>query len=520
MASDSAPNRRTTSRWLYVAGLAVIAAFGLFLRIWVTGRASAEMNSDEYFTGLQAMAILEGDRPIIYRGIGYTAVIDSYLLAPIYWFADAPITLLKLFNAPWWALTAIFSALTVRRSISNTGKESSRLHIVVGSLIWLTPGALLIVSTRSYEAYGLLLLGIAITHYVAVRSIETAGTDRRWSYALGFATGFTFFLHPMTLTAFVPMLIVTTLRARREIRTYWIPVTIGAVIANLGFLAWNIKNNWLSLAVPPANDSYTERLPRIFTGLIPRALGFMNPNGIWTLGALSVVLYVVMLTSAAVGIITLLRGGWHGAVIAIPAVLVWPMLAGLSSTWFVADGRYAIVGFPQLITVTVFGLQAIARQLRSMIANDIIQRTTTALPAAFAVIWIIAGGIFWLRANAGPAVDDPNARMRAVTELLESENINYAAGNYWHVHPVEYLSGGDIHVAVAGHPWGAYLDWRPELPWGVMFPARQPEVAAQPDTEVAYIFDASDEQIGTLRMAPKAYTRHQIGSSIVYIPNR
>ena len=520
MASDSAPDRRTTSRWLSVAGLAVIAAFGLFLRIWLTGRASAEMNSDEYFTGLQAMAILEGDRPIIYRGIGYTAVIDSYLLAPIYWFANAPITLLKLFNAPWWALTAIFSALTVRRSISNTDAESIRLHMVVGSLIWLTPGALLIVSTRSYEAYGLLLLGIAVTHYVAVRSIETTGTDRRWSYALGFAAGFTFFLHPMTLTAFVPVLIVTTLRARREIRTYWIPVTIGAVVANLGFLAWNVKNNWLSLALPPASDTYTERLPRIFSGLIPRSVGLMNTNGTWTLGAFSVVLYVIVLACSAVGVITLLRRGWHGAVIAIPALLVWPMLAGLSSTWFVADGRYAIVGFPQLVMVTVLGLHTIARQLQSMINGETGQRIATFLPAAFAVIWITAGAILWLRANAGPAVDDPDARMRAVTELLESENIDYAAGNYWHVQPVEYLSGGDIHVAVAGHPWGAYLEWRPELPWAVLFPARQPEIAAQPDTEVAYIFDASDEQIGTLRMAPEAYTRHQIGSSVVYIPNR
>ena len=99
----------------------------------------------------------------------------------------------------------------------------------------------------------------------------------------------------MTLTAFVPMLIVTTLRARREIRTYWIPVTIGAFVANLGFLAWNVKNNWLSLAVPPASDTYTERLPRIFSGLIPRAVGLMNTNGTWTLGAFSVVLYVIVL---------------------------------------------------------------------------------------------------------------------------------------------------------------------------------------------------------------------------------
>ena len=497
----------------------LIGALGVVVRIWLIGRSTSQMSSDEFYTGLQAMAILEGDRPIILRGIGYTAVVDSYLLAPIYWFADAPITVLKLFNAPWWALTALVTSLTVRRSAAATIGSRS-LPVIAGALVWVTPGALMVVSTRSYEAYGLLLLGIAVTQYVALRSIETAGTSRRWSYALGASAGFTFFLHPMTLTAFVPMLIVTTLRARREVRSYWIPVAIGAVVTNLGFLAWNIKNSWLSLALPPANDTYTDRLPRIFTELIPRGIGVMDINGSWTLGKFSVAVYLAILVCAAVGALTLFARGWCGAVIALPALLIWPMLAGLSSTWFVADGRYSIVGFSQLVIITVVGMHAVGQRIAAVLSSNTGQRVAHALPASFAVVWIIAGGIFWLRANAGPAVDDPNANMRAVTALLESEDINYAAGNYWHVHPVEYLSGGDIHVAVAGHPWGAYLEWRPELPWGVMFPARQPEIAAQPDTEVAFIFDASDDQVGTLRMAPEAYTRHQIGSSIVYIPNR
>ena len=497
----------------------VIAILGLSMRLWLITRSISELNSDEFYTGLQAVAILEGDTPILLRGIGYTAVVDSYLLAPIYWFADAPITVLKLFNSPWWALTALITALTVRRSV--LGINSSRsLSAIAGALVWITPGALIVVSTRSYEAYGLLLLGIAVTQYVALRSIETAGTNRRWSYALGASAGFTFFLHPMTLTAFVPMLIVTTLRARREFRNYCIPVAIGAVVTNLGFLAWNIKNEWLSLATPPPLDSYQERLPRIFTELIPRGIGVMNLNGSWTLGPLSIAIYLAILAFAIIGAVTLFARGWSGAVIALPALLIWPMLAGLSSTWFVADGRYSIVGFSQLVIITVVGLHAVGQRLAAVLSSNTGQHIAHALPASFAVVWIVFGGIFWLRANAGPAVDDPNARMREVTELLESEGINYAAGNYWHVHPVEYLSGGDIHVAVAGHPWGAYLEWRPELPWGVMFPARQPEIVAQPDTEVAFIFDASDDQVGTLRMAPEAYTRHQIGSSIVYIPNR
>ena len=514
--------RATTRRWLLGrAGLllGVIGLAGLGLRIFLLGRASAEMNSDEFYTGLQAIAILEGDLPIIYRGIGYTAVIDSYLLAPVYWFADAPITVLKLFNAPWWALTAIGTASIIRRLTLNTDAQAS-LPVITGALVWMTPGALLIVSTRSWEAYGMLLLGIAATQYTAIRCIEEGGTHRRWNYALGASAGLTFFLHPMTLAAFIPMLIITTLRARREIRKYWIPVTVGALITNLGFIAWNIKNHWLSTASPPALNPYRERLARIFTELIPRGIGFKDLDGTWTLGSLSIIMYLAVLASAVLGVIVLAKQGWVGAVVAIPAVMIWPILAGLTMLWFVDDGRYAIVGFSQLVIVAVIGLHAIGQRLHTELNNVTTQRIARALPVAFAITWIVFGGILWLRANAGPAVDDPNARMREVTELLESEGINYAAGNYWHVQPVEYLSGGDIHVAVAGHPWGAYLEWRPELPWGVLFPQRQPEVASQPDNEVAYIFDANDEQIGTLRMTPEAYTRHQIGSSIVYIPNR
>ena len=478
------------------------------------------MNSDEFYTGLQAIAILEGDRPVIYRGIGYTAVLDSYMLAPFYWFLESPITLLKLFNAPWWGLTALVAALTSRKYLGLIGMESKLIPFIVGGIIWITPGGLLITSTRAWEAYGLLLLGIAVTQYVSLRCVECDGRTTKESFFLGAAAGFTFFLHPMTVTATLPMLIVPSFKGRSNLRTFWIPAIAGGLIANLGTFAWNIKNHWLTFVSPPPQDSYLDRLVRIFTGLLPRGFGFMNYQGTWTVPTISFVLYLIVLLLCILGITVLSKKGAFGLSLAVPALLVWPLLANLTPLWFVTDGRYAIIGIVQSVIVMTFGLHAIAQRLRKMVNGGTALRITAALPATFAVIWIIAGGIFWLRANAGPAVDDPNARMRAVTELLESENVNYAAGNYWHVQPVEYLSGGDIHVAVAGHPWGAYLDWRPELPWAVLFPARQPEVAAQPDTEVAYIFDASDEQIGTLRMAPEAYTRHQIGSSIVYIPNR
>ena len=97
---------RSSTRTILVFGL--LATVGLSLRVWLTSRAISEMNSDEFYTGLQAMAILEGDRPIILRGIGYTAVVDSYLLAPIYWFTDAPITFLNF--------SMLFGGLSLRSS--------------------------------------------------------------------------------------------------------------------------------------------------------------------------------------------------------------------------------------------------------------------------------------------------------------------------------------------------------------------------------------------------------------------
>ena len=57
--------------------------------------------------------------------------------------------------------------------------------------------------------------------------------------------------------------------------------------------------------------------------------------------------------------------------------------------------------------VTVFGLHTIARQLQSMINGETVQRIATALPAAFAVIWIVAGGIFWLAPTPAPQSTTP-----------------------------------------------------------------------------------------------------------------
>lgn len=507
---------RVKRLWFIVVGLTLI---GIVARLWLLRHAISEANSDDFYVGLQAIAIRDGDRPILVRGVGYGAVVDSYLLAPIYSFGHLPITFLKFVTSFWWAIAAVVTTMVSRRLTRLSSNVADETYLIAGALIWITPGSLLVVSTRSLMAYGLLFLGIAVTQYVAIRSIETGGTATGWSVLLGISAGLTFFFHPITLAAIVPILLITTFRARREFRTYWVPVTLGVIGSNLGFLAWNIKNSWLSLAVPPASDSYVDRLEGIFTGLLPRAFGFMDFDGEWTSGPLSKMLYFLVLAIGLVGVTSLAQRGWVGVVIAFPAVFVWPTLAYLSSSSFVADGRYAVVGVSQFVLLVVAGLQVISRFVH--LGDGKRSRSlSSALPVLAAGVWVFVGGFLWLQGNSGSAVDDPNSRMRAVTTLLQVEDVEYAAGNFWHVLPVEYLSDGDIHVAVAGHPWGAHVEWRPNLPWAVFFPMRQIEIAGQPDEAVAFIFDAADEQVSALRMPPDRYVRHSVGTSIVYIPLR
>lgn len=380
----------------------------------------------------------------------------------------------------------------------------------------------MIVSTRAWQAYGLLMLAITVTLWASMRTAGQALPELRWSAAAGGAAGFAFFLHPMTLAAVVPMLTVTTAVHVRAVRRWWIPAVCAGLVVNIPFLAWNVKNGWLSLSEPsPPLDTYLERLSRFFSGLLPRAFGAMDVSGELTFGWISLSTFLGVGALVLVGMGSAAKGGGPGWVLIAGCVAVWPALALFSTVWFVADGRYAIVGFPPLVLAAAWG-GAYLWSLRSGKGPRLGRLSSLARPlaASIGVAWVLVLGLGWTMTNAGPRVSNPNQETIEIVQLLEGSSISYAAGNYWNVTPVEYMSNGRIRVAVAGHPWGAILEWRPRLPWGVLFPKRQVEVASQSDSEVAFVFASNDEQIEVLRLPIDHYERHVIGSSIIYVPTK
>jgi 4-amino-4-deoxy-L-arabinose transferase-like glycosyltransferase len=497
-------------RWGMVLILGIV---GYAIRGYLLGTKFGELNADEAFTGLQALEIARGDLPIVYRGIGYTGIIDSYVFAPFTMLFGARVVPLKLMTSLWWILSSMVMFHVVRSMRPDAGSEHpQRWAWLAAGMMWLTPGAMMVVSIRAWEAYGLLLLATFFSAFMARRVVVGEASDRRDVLLTGAALGVAFYLHPMTLASVIPIALVPCWKFRRRLRDWWVPAVGAAIFVNVPFLAWNVKNDWLSLSQPsPPMNSTWDRLSDFFTGLLSRAFGLMNTDGGWVWGPASMIIYVLLMVAVVHGVLVLARKVPGGLVLALPAVLCWPILSLFNNMWFVDDGRYSSVGFPFLIV-------AIVTSLADLASRNAPRFDRLAVFAGALVAWVVVLVVPWIAANAGPRVDDPNERVRVLVNELEDEGFEYAAGNYWLMNPIEYQSDQRIHVAVAGHPWGAIFPWRPKLPWGVSFATRQAEVLSQNPLDVAYVFLAGDEQVGAMPLPVEQYERREVMGAVMYLP--
>ena len=494
------------SRLMTIAAV-VVGVFGLLMRLHLLRTPAGTMNADEAYTGLQSLAILRGDLPTVIRGAGYTAVLDSYFFAPFVWIFGAHVVPLKLLSSLWWSGAAALIYVLVKRFVGRSW------GLLAASMVWVAPGALMLLSTRAYEAYGLGLLTSVLTAFAIVRTITDRELHRRWVILAGAGAGLAFYLHPMFMAVALPMVSVPFWVHRREIRRWWIPAIGSAFFVNIPLLFWNVRHSWPSLAQPvQATESAVTRLERFFSGLLPRAFGLRNPGGDWIWGSVSFVIYVVLLALIVWGIFGLARLGSRGLVLAMPTVLCWPILALFSNMGFVDDGRYAIVGFPFLIIALVVGLRSLVVLVKWS------QFTGYVAPAVAGVLWVAVFLIPWVNDYAPDVVEDPNANVQAIVDVLVADQYSYAAGNYWLTLPIEYQSNRQVVTAVAGYPWGAVFPWQPQFPWGVRFVDTQAEVSAAHPTDVAYVFLSGDEQLGALRLPVDDYERLEVGSAVLYLP--
>lgn len=477
--------------------VALIASAGLALRVLVLRSRLGDLNADEAYAGLQSLGVVRDGRfPVVIDGNVYSAALESYLFGPILHFAGGNIATLKLLFVGMWAVAAVTVAVAARQLAGRTA------GLVAGTLVWLAPGALLVVSTRAYMCYALGLAVVGATVAATAHVADRPAAHWRSSAIAGFLAGLGFYIHPMFVTVLGPVIAVAAVRHYRDVRQWWLPAVAGAVLANGPFLAWNALNGWPSLGhqvYPPG--TYRGRLEGFVVGLLPRGFGLRDLTGDWVFGKpLGLVVYAALVAAAVAGCVTLLRGSTRPSRFIVPVTLAasLPLMALLPHLVYVDDGRYTILPFPFAVIAAAAGL---ARLTRSWEPPRVV-----ATIGAVAVVWVSLSVLPFLGREHAFTTASPNTWQDRVIARLDEAGIDRLAGGYWLVLPVEYRSDRTIRTAVEG------------FPHVIRFPRSQHLVEQASPDRVAFVFGARDEQASLLFLPLDRYRREDLGSVILYLP--
>lgn len=487
----------STKSRLQLAILVVgLAAIGVALRAWIVGSWLGELNADEAYTGLQSVGVLrDGRLPIVIDGNVYSAAIEAYIFSPILVFAGGSIAVLKWLFVAMWAAAAAFTFGAANRLLNR------RSAALATAIVWLAPGALLVLSTRTYMGYALGLAVVTATVWATADLADQAAATVRQSMLVGFLAGLAFYVHPMFVTVVGPMVAIAAFVHRRDWRRWWLPAVAAAIFANLPFIAWNAANDWPSLksqAYPPG--SYLDRITGFFSGLLPRAFGVRKFDGTWVFGKpISVLLYVVILAGVVFGCVVLVRANRRPSRWIVPAGLAClPLMALLPHLIFVADGRYAIVPLPLLAIALGAGGTAFMSTWNR-------QRTTLALTGMVA-LWVALTTLPFLDRQNVAVADDPNAWQVRVIARLDELDLNRLAGYYWFMLPIEYRSDRAIRTAIAGNPYV------------IRFPDSQQMVENAPPEKVAFLFPPGEQDPNWFYLSVDSYRQEDLGGMILYVP--
>jgi hypothetical protein len=476
-----------------IVAIAVVAVTGIILRWIVLAGADGRLGADESYAGLQAYEILDGDLPIVIRGAVYTAVLESYVFAPLTPLVGGNIVALKVLFIVIWAAASVLVGVFAGRLL---GRAAA---IVAGALVWITPGALLTVSTLAYPGYA---LGMAAAVVVALFAVDLADGEprRRVAAGLGLAAGLGFWIHPMFVAVTAPLVVVVFVIHRHRIKDVWLPAVGGAVVGCGPLILWNAVNGWPSLTdQPDTPGTYTERFRAIVVDLFPRAFGLKDAQLDWRFGtAIGIVLYIAVIGVIAAGAMLMWRReGRRFKLVPITLVAMIPLMAALPPLIFPDDGRYAVIAFPFIVVAV------------AAVTDELLDGSSATLRVA-GPIAIMVG---WLALLVGPVVVDaartvdesPNATIEMVRDRLASAGFDTVNGSFWEVLPVDYVADGDLTAAVLPY-------------YSIRFPEEQRAVEATDPTRVAFVFALFDERPDQLWMTPDRYTREQIGEAVLYLP--
>ena len=148
-ATDRSPARLNpfARRDRFILALAAVVALSVALRLYALIYTDFMVDADEALVGLQALAILRGERPLFYPGQSYGGSFESYLVAFVLWAGGTSPPTLKI-------VPLIFSlaAIPVAGQLGRLAYDE-RVGVLSALLMALAPLTPLIVGLKAYGGY-------------------------------------------------------------------------------------------------------------------------------------------------------------------------------------------------------------------------------------------------------------------------------------------------------------------------------------------------------------------------------
>ena len=488
IADRESDHRTQVSTGILLLACLPAVAVGLAIRGWLMRTSLTTFNADEGVTGLQAFDVLRGNFRLVVAGNDYGATTETYLFAPVLalWTGVWPLRILTI------ALSAVAAYALYRLARPLLGRVPAATVALIG---WTISGGLVVMFMRSYMGYPTGFIAQVVTVALACHAMRTERKLARTAAFAGFAAGFATWSHPVFGTVALLALVAPTLYRRRALLRWWLPLAAGGVLGVSPWLVFIAQNGWPESATPTVSTTYTERLIRFVTELLPRAFGLRTFGGdLVKPEALTVGVAAVLIILAVAGMVVLvLLKGKPALPILIAGILAFPVLALFSPLGAVADGRYAMPFLPQLL----MGLGAWLLLLPERI------RVSPWLVVTVPTVWAVLACVPVVHQQVGWQWLDPDADAKQVVTELESRQIPYVNGDYWGAYLIGYLGAGRLQAGTHGP---------------VRLADQNAVVNAADPTQVAYVY--YDGQTPYLRMPVDRYEMVNVGPYDLYLPIR
>lgn len=401
--------------WLVAAG--VLAGVGL--RWYVMASPLGGLDGDEGTSALVSSRVRDGEFLAFIPGLRAGGTALAYPRALVLALTGNHAVPAKLCEV------AVFAAACV--TVWRVGRRLwSELHgQVAGLIMWVYPAATVWDSTKVRLYYTTAILFVALALLVAAR-LHDAGQALLWRdvSAFGLIGGLSWWNHPMTLYAFVPIALWVLVTRPGIVRRAHL-LAAGAVVGALPWLFYNARHDWLSLKqpVPPIQSSYPDRVEGFFRVLLPRLIGLRHfYAGPWFLRPWSYIAFVALGAAAAYAVLR-----WRGSksVLAAVAALFPFLFAVPRNSAFVAEPRYGMPLVPVLALMAAALAVCVARGRACGVAALLIAATAA---TAFSLDRVID-------TTAGSTVLEP-VDYSPVWDFTAERGIDTFYADYWFAYPM------------------------------------------------------------------------------------